>query len=130
MPRLPQRNPAASDSAGISERCPVRDVLDHIGSKWTALILLTLAERAHRFSELQRAIPDISKRMLTQTLRELERDGLLHRRVYPSKPPSVDYRLSSLGESILQPLTGLVTWAEDHHARIRQARANFDEQNT
>lgn len=130
MPRLPKGNPPEPDTTGISERCPVRDVLDHIGSKWTALILLTLTERAHRFSELQRAIPDISKRMLTQTLRELERDGLLHRRVYPSKPPSVDYRLSPLGESIISPLTGLVTWAEIHHASIKQARSNFDAQDT
>ncbi|WP_018609148.1 winged helix-turn-helix transcriptional regulator [Uliginosibacterium gangwonense] len=121
-------NPLPKDAASELDpsRCPVRDVLDHIGNKWTALILLTLQAQAQRFSELHRAIPDISKRMLTQSLRELERDGLIERRVYPTKPPSVEYRLSSLGESIMVPLLGLVEWAERHHADIRQARVYFD----
>ncbi len=106
--------------------CPVRGVLDHLGDKWTTLIVIVLAERPHRFSEIRRAIPDISKRMLTQTLRDLERDGLLARRVYPTKPPSVDYRLTPLGRSLLVPLCGLITWANDAQASIAAARARFD----
>lgn len=76
-------------------KCPVRDVLDQIGDKWTLLILLTLIPGPSRFSAIQRAVPDISKRMLTQTLRNLERNGMITRKVYATKPPSVEYALSS-----------------------------------
>ena len=110
------------DAAG----CPVRNVLDRIGDKWTLLALVALAARPHRFSELHRAIPDISKRMLTQTLRELERDGMAEREVFPTKPPSVRYSLSPLGRSVLTPLAGLVAWAEDSYPAVRAARARFD----
>ena len=106
--------------------CPVRNVLDRIGDKWTMLVLAALAASPRRFSELHRAVPDISKRMLTQTLRDLERDGLATRHVFPTKPPSVEYRLSALGGSVLEPLAGLVGWAEQNYASIRQARAQFD----
>jgi DNA-binding HxlR family transcriptional regulator len=78
-------------------QCPVRDVLDRIGDKWSTLILVTLANGPHRFSAVQHAIPDISKRMLTQTFRDLERDGLIARTVFPTRPPSVEYRLTPLG---------------------------------
>ncbi|MEO3387529.1 helix-turn-helix domain-containing protein [Mesorhizobium sp. CAU 1741] len=105
----------------------MRDVLDRIGDKWSTLILGTLAEGPHRFSAVQRAIPDISKRMLTQTLRDLERDGLVARAVYPTKPPSVEYRLTPLGETILEPLAVLIRWADLSHAAIRTARSAFDE---
>ncbi|NEL41890.1 MAG: helix-turn-helix transcriptional regulator, partial [Xanthomonas perforans] len=77
-------------------KCPVRDVLDQIGDKWTMLILLTLIPGPSRFSAIQRAVPDISKRMLTQTLRNLERNGMITRKVYATKPPSVEYALSKL----------------------------------
>jgi DNA-binding HxlR family transcriptional regulator len=107
-------------------RCPVRDVLDHIGDKWTTLILIVLAAQPRRFSEMHRGVPDISKRMLTQTLRQLERDGMVTRHVFPTKPPSVEYRLSSLGRSVLVPLAALVQWAESSHAGIARARARFD----
>lgn len=106
--------------------CPVRDVLDQISGKWTTLLMIVLADAPHRFSELQRAVPDISKRMLTQTLRDLERDGLITRHVFPTKPPSVEYRLAPLGQSMLAPLAGLVEWAEASHASIQDARARFD----
>ena len=108
-------------------QCPVRGVLDRIGDKWSTLILVTLANGPHRFSAVQRAIPDISKRMLTQTLRDLERDGLISRTVFPTKPPSVEYRLTPLGETILEPLRGLVRWADRSHAAIKEARLAFDE---
>lgn len=110
-----------------SKDCPVRDVLDRIGDKWSSLMVGILAAGPHRFSAIQRAIPDISKRMLTQTLRDLERDGLIARTVFPTKPPSVEYRLTPLGETILEPLTVLVRWADRSHAAIRAARAAFDE---
>ncbi len=106
-----------------ANRCPIRSVLDRIGDKWSMLILIALAARPRRFNELGRAIPDISKRMLTQTLRGLESDGLLTREVFPTKPPSVEYRLSPLGESLLQPLSGLVEWAEHNQAKIVRTRA-------
>ena len=108
-------------------QCPVRDVLDRIGDKWSTLILVKLANGPHRFSAMQRAIPDISKRMLTQTFRDLERDGLIARKVFPTKPPSVEYRLTALGETILEPLNVLVRWADRSHAAIRNARLAFDE---
>jgi DNA-binding HxlR family transcriptional regulator len=106
--------------------CPVRDVLDRIGDKWSTLILGTLAAGPHRFSAVQRAIPDISKRMLTQTFRDLERDGLIARTVFPTKPPSVEYRLTQLGHTILEPLEVLVRWADRSHAAIKTARRAFD----
>ena len=114
---------AAGFEAGA---CPVRNVLDRIGDKWTMLALVALAAAPRRFSALHRIMPDISKRMLTQTLRALERDGLATRHVFPTKPPSVEYRLSPLGRSVLRPLAGLVDWAERHYATICQARARFD----
>lgn len=110
-----------------AERCPIRDVLDRLGDKWTTLILIALAARPRRFSELQRATPDISKRMLTQTLRELERDGLITRHVFPTKPPSVAYRMTPLGASLLTPVAALVGWAEESHAAIRAARQRYAE---
>lgn len=111
------------------ESCPVRGILDHIGDKWTTLIVIIVSQRPHRFSEILRAIPDISKRMLTQTLRDLERDGLIARTVFPTKPPSVEYRLTALGETLLQPLVELISWAEQNQTRIAEARVLFDSTN-
>ncbi|AEQ98420.1 winged helix-turn-helix transcriptional regulator [Xanthomonas oryzae pv. oryzicola] len=107
-------------------KCPVRDVLDQIGDKWTLLILLTLIPGPSRFSAIQRAVPDISKRMLTQTLRNLERNGMITRKVYATKPPSVEYALSKLGIALLGPVSQLLNWAGEHHADIRAARERFD----
>jgi DNA-binding HxlR family transcriptional regulator len=106
--------------------CPIRNVLDRIGDKWTVLTLAALAAAPQRFGALHRMMPDISKRMLTQTLRALERDGLVTRHVFPTKPPSVEYRLSGLGRSSLTPLAGLIAWADHNFASIRQARSRFD----
>jgi DNA-binding HxlR family transcriptional regulator len=112
--------------AGLDEVCPVRGVLDRIGDKWSMLLLMTLAERPHRFGELRRGVADISQRMLTQTLRDLQRDGLVSRHVFPTNPPSVEYRLTELGTSLLRPMANLIRWADDHHVRIKAARARFD----
>jgi len=108
--------------------CPVRDVIDHLGDKWSTLLLIALANGPLRFGALRRTVPDISQRMLTQTLRDLQRDGLIGRQVFPTKPPSVEYSLSPLGISLLEPLAQLVGWAERNHDRIRAARALFDAQ--
>ena len=110
----------------VDPQCPVRDALDRIGDKWSTLVLVTLADRPRRFSEVRRAIPGISKRMLTQTFRELERDGLIARTVFPTKPPSVEYRLTPLGETMLEPLRALADWANRSHEAIKNARLAFD----
>jgi len=106
--------------------CPVRDVIDHLGDKWSTLLIIVLADGPQRFNAIRRAVPDISQRMLTQTLRDLQRDGLITRQVFPTLPPSVEYRLSDMGESLLEPLAALIGWAEAHHPAIRQARAAYD----
>lgn len=106
--------------------CPIRNVLNRIGDKWSLLIVHTLAEAPFRFGELRRAIPDISQRMLTQTLRDLQRDGLIERRVFPTVPPSVEYRLTTMGKSLLKPMQELVDWAAKYQSRIDGARGAFD----
>lgn len=106
--------------------CPVRDVIDKISGKWSTLMLLALSEGPLRFGQLRRLVPDISQRMLTQTLRDLQRDGYVHRKVFPTQPPSVEYSLTPLGRSFLDPLRGLVDWAMAHHATIREARVEFE----
>ncbi|MFZ6642225.1 winged helix-turn-helix transcriptional regulator [Undibacterium sp. TC4M20W] len=109
--------------------CPVRNVLDHISTKWTPLILLTLQAGSLRFSQLHKQVPDISKRMLTQSLRDLERDGLLSRKVFPTKPPSVEYELTPLGISVMLPLGALVDWADKNFEKIKLSRQAFDQEN-
>lgn len=106
-------------------QCPVRGVLDQIANKWSVLIISALAERPYRFGELRREIGDISQRMLTQTLRDLQADGLVEREVFPTTPPSVEYRLSPLGHSLLIPLRSLVQWSFENFPAIREARQQF-----
>jgi DNA-binding HxlR family transcriptional regulator len=106
--------------------CPTRDLLDSIGDKWSTLILMSLAAKPLRFSAVRRAVPDISKRMLTQTLRSLERDGMISRHVFATKPPSVEYSLTELGESLLESMSALVEWTERSHPAVLQARVRFD----
>jgi DNA-binding HxlR family transcriptional regulator len=105
----------------------VREVLDRVGDKWSVLVLSLLAQRGHRFSELQRSIEGISQRMLTLTLRQLERDGLVSRTVHATVPPRVDYALTELGRSVIPPLTGLFEWATAHGTDIAEARLRYDE---
>lgn len=113
-------------SGGDLGACPVRNVLVRLGDKWTVLTVTALAAAPRRFGELHRLLPDISKRMLTQTLRTLERDGLATRHVFATTPPSVQYRLSPLGRSVLAPLAGLIAWADGNFSAIREARGRFD----
>src|SRR6478672_7291820 len=100
-----------SAAADLSGPCPVRDVLDKIGDKWSMLLVMTLACGPKRFNELHREVPDISQKMLTQTLRDLQRDGLVSRHVFDTKPPSVEYRLTDLGHSLIVPFGQLIEWA-------------------
>lgn len=116
---------ALAGEDGLSE-CPIRDVVQNIFGKWSSLLMMALAEKPYRFGELRRLVPDISQRMLTQTLRDLQRDGYVHREVFPTKPPSVEYSLTDLGRSMFEPLNGLLSWAENNHAAVRAARARFD----
>lgn len=110
-----------------SGECPVRGVLDKISDKWSMLLVMTLASGPRRFNHLRREIPDISQKMLTQTLRALQRDGMVARQVFDTKPPSVEYRLTPLGESIIVPFGHLIRWASENHTRIDQARVSFDQ---
>ena len=105
--------------------CPVRQVLDQVGDKWTTLIIMLLDESPARFNALRRAIPDISQRMLAQTLRGLERDGYVTREVHATVPPKVEYTLTALGESLLAKVTPLIRWADDNHDRVRRARKAY-----
>ena len=109
----------------VQAQCPVRDVLDRLGQKWTTLLVMALAEKPRRFTELMRTVPDISKRSLAHALRNLEEDGIVTRHVFATKPPSVEYRLSTLGQSMLAPLAVLISWAEARHADIREARLRY-----
>ncbi len=108
-----------------AEACPIRDVLDRLGDRWTVLVLKVLADGTLRFTEIRRRIDDISQRMLAQTLRRLEQDGLVSRTVHPTIPPRVDYALTELGRSMLTPLGAMVEWAVDNHDKIRAARAAY-----
>ncbi len=102
--------------------CPTREVLDRIGDRWSVLIIGFLSPGPQRFSELGRRIDGISQKMLTQTLRGLERDGLITRTVFPVVPPHVEYELTDLGRTLREPLAALEDWAREHMDAIIEAR--------
>lgn len=104
----------------------IAPILARVGDKWTILIVLTLARGTMRFSEIKRAIDGISQRMLTLTLRGLERDGLVMRTVYPTVPPRVEYTLTDVGHSLCEPVRALGDWVQDHLDTIDKAREEFD----
>ncbi|MBF6320919.1 helix-turn-helix transcriptional regulator [Nocardia cyriacigeorgica] len=108
------------------EDCDVRQILDRIADKWSLLTIALLAGRTMRFTELRREIDGVSQRMLTRTLRHLERDGLVRRTVYPVVPPRVDYELTPLGGSLHETIQALVTWTETHQREIAAARTAYD----
>lgn len=119
------RNTAAVDDS--KDRALAREMIDRIGDKWTLLIIAALGERDHmRFTELRDGIVGISQKMLTKTLRQLERDGLLSRKVYPVVPPRVEYRLTPLGHSLLALVSGICSWVSAHLPEIEDARQAFD----
>ncbi|MFI6335793.1 winged helix-turn-helix transcriptional regulator [Streptomyces sp. NPDC050535] len=108
----------------------IRAVLDRICDKWTMLVVATLDEGRLRFTELHRRIPGISQRMLTLTLRHLERDGLVSRTVYAEVPPRVEYALTAMGKSLIQPALTLAGWAIEHNAQIQASRETYDDPST
>ncbi|RKS77283.1 HxlR family transcriptional regulator [Actinomadura pelletieri DSM 43383] len=109
-----------------SASCRAREVLDRIGDKWSLMVIAMLGERTKRFTELKRDIDGISQRMLTVTLRGLERDGIVTRTVYPVMPPRVEYSLTPMGETLMEAANTFVAWAESHIDAIDAARAEYD----
>jgi DNA-binding HxlR family transcriptional regulator len=105
---------------------PVRRILARVGDKWSVLIVMALCDGPRRFNEVKRAIGTISQRMLTLTLRSMERDGLVRRTVLPTNPPRVDYELTELGHSLRGPIERLGEWAIDNEAEITRAQMDFD----
>ena len=111
----------------VPEDCrAVSEVLSRVGDKWTILVVSELGNGPKRFNEIRRALGSISQRMLTLTLRGLERDGLVTRTVFPTVPPRVDYELTKLGRSLLEPVSGIGLWARQNRAAIAEARQRFD----
>ncbi|MHC5908089.1 winged helix-turn-helix transcriptional regulator [Streptomyces sp. S6] len=110
------------------EDCQVRQILDRIADKWSLLVIALLDNRRLRFTELRREIDGVSQRMLTVTLRQLERDGLVRRTVYPVVPPKVEYELTALGVTLHATVQSLVTWTEEHQGEIAAAREEYDRQ--
>lgn len=106
--------------------CPSRQILDRIGDTWTVLIVLELNNGSRRFGELAKLIEGVSQKMLTQTLRGLERDGMVARTVHASVPPRVDYELTDLGRSMMGPIQALESWAKDHIEEVIEARCTHD----
>ncbi|ATQ69001.1 MULTISPECIES: winged helix-turn-helix transcriptional regulator [Methylosinus] len=104
----------------------VREILDLVGDKWSLYIIVTLKDGPVRFNELRRQINGISQRMLTITLRGLERDGLVKRTLFPTIPPRVDYELTNVGRTLLAPVMALVTWANSNQENIQNARVRYD----
>ena len=111
----------------VPEDCrAVSEVLSRVGDKWTILVVVELGQGPRRFNEIRRALGSISQRMLTLTLRGLERDGLVTRTVFPTIPPKVEYELTKLGCSLLEPVSGIGLWARQHRTAIEAARQRFD----
>lgn len=116
--------PAAGEDAAYCQQ--MRLLLDRVGEKWSLLAVIALREQPRRFNQLRRELSGVSPRMLARTLRGLERDGLVSRSVYPTVPPQVDYALTELGQSLLQPVDALLQWAKTHQPQMDQARSEFD----
>ena len=124
VPILPPNAHLGSDCRGVAA------VLSRVGDKWSVLVIMLLGDRPRRFNELKRMIGGISQRMLTLTLRGLERDGLVTRTVFPTVPPRVDYELTDLGRGLSEPVKALGAWAHQHQPDIETARQNFDGRNS
>src|SRR5919107_1266687 len=126
--RKQEGTPLIPSTLHVPEDCrAVSEVLARVGDKWTVLVVGELGAGPKRFNEIRRALGSISQRMLTLTLRGLERDGLVTRTVFPTVPPRVDYELTKLGRSLLEPVNGLSLWARKHRAAMEESRARFDQ---
>src|SRR5713101_677956 len=123
VPVLPPRPHEDSDCRGVAS------TLARVGDKWSVFVIMMLGGGPLRFNELKRMVGGISQRMLTLTLRGLERDGLVTRTIFPTIPPRVDYELTDLGRGLSQPVIALGKWAFDHRVEIEDARARFDRRN-
>jgi DNA-binding HxlR family transcriptional regulator len=110
-----------------NKNCPTRMVLDRIADKWTVLVIGLLADGTKRFNELRREVDGISQKMLTQTLRALERDGVVTRKVYPTVPPKVEYSLTPLGHTLIELLDGISHWSEQNITRVLTAQKAYDQ---
>jgi DNA-binding HxlR family transcriptional regulator len=123
--------PAVSSNHSQGQCCgAIRETLSRVGDKWSLLIISILSDAPLRFNELRRRIDGISQRMLTRTLRELERDGLVTRTVTPTTPPSVEYALNDLGRSLMEPVKALIVWIMTNHPQISKSQQKFDKRNT
>jgi DNA-binding HxlR family transcriptional regulator len=110
---------------GLYKHCPIRGVLHHLSDRWTVLVMVELVKGTQRFTQLRRAIPDISPRMLSRTVRQLEEDGLISRTVYPTIPPRVEYALTEVGVTFMGALQPLVNWAAENFEKVMAARAAY-----
>ena len=122
----PGRARVVTSDCDTPEAVEVRQILNRVGDKWSILVIAMLDRGTQRFTELRREIEGISQRMLALTLRQLERDGLVKRTVYPVVPPKVEYELTDLGSTLLESVRGLVSWAQEHRGQVAAARAEYD----
>jgi DNA-binding HxlR family transcriptional regulator len=121
---MSQRNIEVTDQ--LSEACAILEVLDHVAGKWNLGVLVAAADGPIRFTELERTVPGISRRMLTLTLRKMERDGLVIRTVYPTVPPKVEYTLTEMARDLHRSLGEFLSWGERHQPAVAAARLAFD----
>lgn len=128
VPRLIDKLRAERDDLGnlFDPACPTRLVLDRVGDKWTVLVVLLLSDGALRFSEVRGRLGQVAPKVLAQTLRRMERDGLVSRKVFAEVPPRVEYSLTDLGQSLIEPIAVLGNWAEVHVGQITAAQAAYD----
>ncbi|TGD71525.1 transcriptional regulator [Mangrovimicrobium sediminis] len=111
----------------FDQNCPARTVLDRVGDKWSVMVLIVLAEQKRlRFTQLKDHINGVTPKVLTQSLRAMERDGLINRHIYAEVPPRVEYDLTKLGKSLLKAVSTLASWSEDNVSEIMKARAKYD----
>ena len=110
----------------LSAQCPTRQALDLIADKWTTLLICLLSRGKQRYGDLHRQVGGISQKMLTQTLRKLERDGLVTRHIFPEVPPRTEYELTKLGHTLIEPMGALCEWAGNHLSELEQARKRYD----
>lgn len=114
-------------TTSFAEECAAtREILSLVGDKWSVLVIVNLAAGTLRFTDIKRSIDGISQRMLTLTLRHLERDGIVTRTVFPTIPPRVDYALTPLGRTLIEPVSALAAWAQEHRPEVQRARLSFE----
>lgn len=126
LPPAPESGTAPRSLDPYADGCPSRRLLDRIGDRWTVLVVGTLVDGPRRFTEIRRAVEGVSQKMLTQTLRGLERDGLVTRSVYAEVPPRVEYELTPTGRTLLEPLKALEQWSIEHFGHVAKSWADYD----